>query len=200
MAGVKGQVQRRGVERREAILRAATEVFATHGYRGGSLALVGERVGITPAGVLRHFGSKEALLLAVISERGRRAGPITEELAHMAPLDAVRAMVRYAELTQSEAGIAALFTVLQAEHLEVPGEVRQFFLDRNRAIRRGLVLTLERGQRDGSVRGDADPPAVADEIVAFMEGAAMVWLLDRDLSLVDMYRPYLDRLADDLAA
>jgi AcrR family transcriptional regulator len=200
MAGVKGQVQRRGVVRREAILRAATEVFASHGYRGGSLALVGERVGLTPAGVLRHFRSKEELLLAVIADQGRRAGRITEELANLPPLDAIRGIVRYAEFTESEAGIAALFTILQAEHLEAAGEVRDFFLQRNRAIRQGFAAALQQGQCEGRIRADVDRHRVADEVIAFMEGAALVWLLDQDLSLVELYRHYLDRLADDLAA
>lgn len=199
MAGVKGQVQARGVARRQAILRAATEVFAAHGYRGGSLALVAERVGLTPAGVLRHFKTKEALLLAVLAHRDERARTIAEELARLPPLDAIRGSVRYAELAESEAGIAALFTVLQAEHLEAPGEARRFFLERNRAVRRTIAASLRRGQCDGSVRPDADPDRVATELIAFMEGAALVWLLDRDRSLVDMYRHYVGRLADHLA-
>ena len=200
MAGVKGQVQRRGVARRAAILDAATEVFALHGYRGGSLALIAERVGVTPAGVLRHFGSKETLLLAVIAEQGHRAGAVSEELAKLPGLDAIRGIVRYAELTEAKAGIAALFTILQAEHLEVAGMVRDFFLERNRTLRRAIATSLRRGQRDGTIHPNLDRPRIADELMAFMEGAALVWLLDRDLSLVELYRRYLDRLADDIEA
>jgi AcrR family transcriptional regulator len=198
MAGVKGQVQQRGVVRREAILQAAAEVFARQGYRGGSLALIGERVGLTPAGVLRHFRSKEALLLAVIADRDRRAAAIAAELAPLPPLEWLRGVVRYAELGESEPGIAALYTVLQAEHLESEGEVRTFFLERNRLIREGIARALTLGQDDGVIRPDVDPDQVATELVAFMEGAAQVWLLDRSRSLVDMYRHYLDRLTDDL--
>ena len=201
MAGVRGQVQRRGVERRAAILRAATEVFAAHGYRGASLAMIGERVGLTPAGVLRHFGSKEELLLAVIRDRDQRATAIAEELARMPPLEGLRAVVRYAEMSEAEPGIAALFTVLQAEHLELPGSVRRFFVERARGIEDVVVLWLRQGQEDGSIRRDVDLRRVARELMAFMEGAALMWLLDPERhSLVDLYRGYLDRLADELAA
>lgn len=198
MPGVKGQVQRRGVVRREAILRAAAEVFARQGYRGGSLALIAERVGLTPAGVLRHFKSKEALLLAVIADRDQRASAIADQLAPLPPLDAIRGIVRYAELAESEPGIAALYTVLQSEHLEAEGEVRRFFLHRNRLIREAIAASLAQGRRDGVIRVDADPARVATELVAFMEGASLVWLLDRTQSLVEMYRHYLDRLATEL--
>jgi AcrR family transcriptional regulator len=200
VAGVKGQVQARGVARRAAILAAATEVFAQHGYRGGSLALIGERVGLTPAGVLRHFGSKETLLLAVIDDRGHRAQAVSDDLAQLPGLDAVRGIVRYAEMTEAEAGIAALFTILQAEHLEVDGPVRDYFLARNRSLRRTIAASLHRGQRDGTIRPGIDRGRIADELMAFMEGAALTWLLDRDLSLADLYRTYLDRLATDIAA
>lgn len=201
MAGVKGRLQRRGIDRREAILRAATEVFAAHGYRGGSLTLIGERAGLTAAGVLRHYRTKEELLLAVIHARDERAAAIADELATQPPLEAVRGIVRFAELSEQQPGIAALFTVLQAEHLEVVGEARRFFRDRSRRIQRLIVRLVERGKADGSMRADADSAAVAAELMAFMEGAALQWLLDRERrSLVAMYRHYLDRLAADLAA
>ena len=201
VAGVKGRAQQRGVARREAILRAATEVFAAHGYRGGSLTLIGERAGLTPAGVLRHFGSKQALLLEVLADRDRRAATIAEELAALPPLDAIRGMVRYAELCESEPGIAALFIVLQAEHLESAGEARQFFLQRSRFLRALVVDLLSTGQQDGTIRTGIDLPRVASELIAFMDGASLLWLLDRERqSLIRLYRTYLDRLAAELAA
>jgi AcrR family transcriptional regulator len=201
MVGVKGQVQRRGVERREAILRAASEVFAAKGYRGGSLALIGERVGLTAAGVLRHFGSKEDLLLAVITDRDQRAAPIGERLARLGSLDALRGLVAYAELSEAEPGIGALFTVLQSEHLEEPGRVRDFFLERSRSIQDLLAHLVRSGQVAGEIRADADPGVVAAEVMAFMEGASLLWLQDRERhSLTALYRTYLGRLAAELAA
>src|SRR6187402_2459530 len=56
-------------ERRAEILRAAANTFGSKGYMSGSLAEVAEQVGITHAGVLHHFGSKEKLLLEVLAYR-----------------------------------------------------------------------------------------------------------------------------------
>lgn len=48
-------------ERRELIERAATEVFAEHGYAGASIDEIARRSGVTPPVVYDHFTSKEDL-------------------------------------------------------------------------------------------------------------------------------------------
>lgn len=52
--------------RREAILDAASALFAERGYHGASLRDISRRVGISHPGMLHHFSSKEVLLGAVI--------------------------------------------------------------------------------------------------------------------------------------
>ncbi|MFD3842417.1 TetR/AcrR family transcriptional regulator [Streptomyces sp. NPDC058642] len=62
-------VQPQRSARRPEIVRAALEVIAERGYRGASLAAVAERVGLTQQGLLHHFPTKEARLVAVLKER-----------------------------------------------------------------------------------------------------------------------------------
>ena len=57
MQELKGQAKQ-GAERREAIVDAALEVFAQRGYRSGALTEIAEKVDLTPAGILYHFGSQ----------------------------------------------------------------------------------------------------------------------------------------------
>ena len=47
--------------RRETIERAATEVFAEHGYGGASIAAIASRAGVSAPVVYDHFESKRAL-------------------------------------------------------------------------------------------------------------------------------------------
>jgi AcrR family transcriptional regulator len=48
-------------ERREVIERAATEVFAEHGYHGASIDEIARRSGVSPPVVYDHFDSKRDL-------------------------------------------------------------------------------------------------------------------------------------------
>src|SRR5437762_2821223 len=59
----------RGRVRREQVLQAAMEAFATRGYRGASLASIAAEVGISQPGLLHHFPSKEHLLVGVLELR-----------------------------------------------------------------------------------------------------------------------------------
>ncbi len=56
------------MDRRANIVRAAADLFARQGYRATTVADISLAVGLSPSagGLYRHFGSKEALLDAVV--------------------------------------------------------------------------------------------------------------------------------------
>src|SRR3984885_3308759 len=63
--------QPRGDLRRQQIIEAAVELFATKGYRGTGVTALAERVGMTATGLLYYFGTKQRLLREVVAERDR---------------------------------------------------------------------------------------------------------------------------------
>ena len=189
---------KRGAVRRDAIVDAALTVFARRGYRDGSLADVAESVGLSAAGILYHFGSKEGLLLAVIAERDRRAAASGEtELTGLPAL--LAAMDATALQCEGERPLAALHTVLGVESLDPDAVTHGYFLQRSRVLRAGIAFRLREAQELGQVRADVDVDAKAAEVVAFLEGAAVVWLLDDETSLVTLYRNYFTDLSAALA-
>jgi AcrR family transcriptional regulator len=200
MAGVKGQVQRRGVERRKEILEAALELFTRRGARGTSVADIAEKVGISAPAVLHHFRTKDALLLAVIEERDKRGAVEFSELLAEGGLAGLARMVEAAEVNEAERGLVACFVVLEAENLQEGDIAHQYFVERSEVMRAFFASLLAEAQARGEVRADVDPVVKGTEIVAFMEGAAMVWSLDPTTSLVALYRSYVDALLRDLAA
>jgi len=57
---------------REAILRAATSVFARHGYDGGSVEKISRQARSHDRMIYYYFGSKEGLFVAVLDDIYRR--------------------------------------------------------------------------------------------------------------------------------
>ncbi|HEY8545341.1 MAG TPA: TetR family transcriptional regulator C-terminal domain-containing protein, partial [Acidimicrobiales bacterium] len=146
-----------------------------------------------------HFGSKEALLLAVINERDRRSGSLITDVKPDEGLESLRNLVKIAELNEANPGLAMLHTVLQAESFEPDTPAHLYFLERSRVVRRWLEESLVKGQANGTVRPDLDCGAKARELVALLEGAAVVWLMDRETSLVELYRNYIESFIADAA-
>lgn len=202
MAGVKGQVQKRGVERRRAIVEAAIELFARQGVRGTGVAAIAERAGVTPSALIHHFGSKDALVRAVLEEADRRALErlsITEG-AEPTLEEAFDWFVRDAEHTAAtERQLTALHTTLTAENLDPGSVLHTWFRDRGRALRAHLTSLFTRAMADGSARPHLDPAVLAAETAAFLEGVHLLWLLDPEqVDLVSVHRGYFEGLASRL--
>ena len=188
------RVDKRGVERRRLIIEAATEVFSRRGFRSSSLTEVAEHAGVTAAGILYHFSSKEELLLAVIRERDRRQAPILTELSRKEGLASITGAVRFAEIAEEEPQLMALHTVLEIESLDPASPAHEYFAARNRFLLEGIEVTLRALQRGGEIRDDVDCGRIARQILAFEHGAAVFWLKNPSVSIAELYRDYFESL------
>lgn len=72
---------------REQALAAAREIFAARGFEGATLAAIAGRLGLSPAALLRHAPTKQALFEAAMSSP---AGELRVPLEFLADLDAAR--------------------------------------------------------------------------------------------------------------
>src|SRR4051795_4851975 len=104
---------RTGLRRREQIVAVAIDVFAEHGYAGGSIRTIAERVGVSHATLLQHFGSKEGLLTAVLEEWDRRT--VEASLTGVVGLDYFRRLPEVMTAHLSNRGLLELFTTIAAE-------------------------------------------------------------------------------------
>jgi len=153
----------KGRERRDAILTAANEVFATRGFRGASLATIAKRVGMSEPGLLHHFASKEELLLELLKLRDQHDDErIAQARAmHAYALDVV---LELCHQNEERPGIVRLFTILAAESVDSDHPAHDWFLERYRDRRRILVERLTEEQREGRVDADLDAEMVASQI------------------------------------
>lgn len=195
-------MQKRGEQRRRLIIDAAIELFGRQGYRGTGVAAIAQEAGITASAVIHHFGSKEGLLRAVLDEYDARSAARLSQYVGEGVQGLVEALLDNAEHMQRNVHLATLHATLQAEHLEAePGnEVRERFLLRSRQLRRAMAGILRAGVQTGELADCPDPDATAAEILAFQEGALVLWRLDpENTDLRQLYATHLRRLAPDAA-
>jgi len=184
----------KGEDRKQRILAVAQRLLARNGGRGTTLGQIAQEAGVTPAGLLHHFESKEQLLHAVLDARDAdddanadREGDILEELE------------RVTERFRRSPGLIGIFTVLLSENLDPEAPLHVRFLNRYRAAVDTVAEGIRRGQRDGRYRTDLDPAVKAREIVAFLYGMETSWLLDPSIPLNDVFREYTSSLSRLLA-
>jgi AcrR family transcriptional regulator len=196
----KGTPNRKGAIRREQILDAATELFARHGYRGTGILELAERVGISHVGILHHFGSKEELLRAVIERNDRVQADLTGPVVQQGVLGAF-ARSGSASAIRSQAVLIRLRTVLLAENLDPDDPLHDYFDQRQQEVRGIIRAEIRAGQADGRIRTDIDPDTKAAEVLAFIVGIEIQWLLNPDaINLEQVYASFGRSLTEGLTA
>lgn len=164
--------------RREEILRAAMETFGARGYYNGSLTEVAERVGMTHAGVLHHFGSKDRLLLEVLEYRDRSDVEHLEGRQPPGGLNLFHHLVKTARLNAQRPGIVQTYAVLSAEAVTEAHPGQDWFRDRYTELRRMVTEALAEVCADDDPPDPADLSAAAASVLAVMDGLQIQWLLD----------------------
>ncbi|MFF9026770.1 TetR/AcrR family transcriptional regulator [Streptomyces iakyrus] len=179
----------RSEERRAEIVRAALEVIAERGYRGASLAAVAERVGLTQQGLLHHFPTKEALLVAVLQERDRWDALPAGRLR----LDLLASLVEYNAMRPA---IIQTFSALLGESVTEEHPARAYFTERYAGVRAGMagVLRAEYGDR---LPSGLTPERAAPLLVAVLDGLQYQWLLDPEsVDMAAAFRDFLTLLGE----
>jgi AcrR family transcriptional regulator len=183
----------KGEDRRQRILVAAQRLLTRNGSRGTTLGQIAREAGVTPAGLLHHFESKEQLLHAVLDARD------ADDLAN-ADLqgDPIENLRKVAQRFERSPELIGMFTVLLTENLTPEAPLHDRFLGRYRLSVEIIAKSIHRGQRTGKYRQDLDPAIKAAEIVAFLTGMETSWLLDPSLPLNTVFREYTSSLARQL--
>ena len=183
----------KGEDRRQRILAVAQRLVTRNGGRGTTLGQIAQEAGVTPAGLLHHFESKEQLLHAVLDTRD------ADDLAN-ADLysDIIEQLERVSERYQRAPDLIGMFTVLQTENLDPDAPLHNRFLRRYRDAVAIIADIIRRGQQAGRYRADLDPAVKAVEIMAFLHGMETSWLLDPSIPLTDVFREYTSSLARQL--
>ena len=182
----------KGEDRKVRILSVAERLLARHGWRNTSLAQIAKEAGVSPAGLLHHFESKEQLLNAVLDARD------TDDDLHADRFgDMVTEICRVAERFVRAPELVGTFTVLLVENIVPDAPLHDRLLQRQQAAVDIVAELIRKGQAAGRYRTDFDPAIKAVEILAFVNGMETAWLLDPSIPLSDVFKGYGEALARD---
>jgi len=158
---------RKGLERRELLIRTAIEVFAEQGYRGSSLREIAARAQITPAGLLHHFTGKEELLLAVLERREERLASAVE--THRPRSVAEHAAVVIADGEQS-ACLTRVIAVVSSEASASGHPLHDLFRERRSRELERITAGVVVDQARGLIDPELDPGSAAAVVLSAMDG------------------------------
>jgi AcrR family transcriptional regulator len=185
----------KGEDRRQRILGVAERLLARNGWRGTSLAQIAKEAGVTPAGLLHHFESKEQLLNAVLDARDEDDAIHADYQSG----DLITEIKRVPKRFERAPELVGTFTVLLVENIAPDAPLHDRLHKRYRAAIDILTGNIETGQRVGKYRPDCDAASKAVEILAFINGMETLWLLDPSIPLAEAFQGYAESLAADLA-
>jgi len=173
--------------KRQAILRAAIDVFADRGYFNAQVADVARAAGVAAGTVYLYFKSKDDLLVSIFErsmrdglEAGRSAVADLDDprerlrrlaRVHLARLGADRnlAIVFQVELRQSTKFMERFSATLLRDYL---GLIREAIAD---------------GQREGLFRADVKATAMAKMLFGALDEMATNWILSKRRYTLESY-------------
>jgi TetR/AcrR family transcriptional regulator len=185
----------------QAILEAATALFAEQGYDAVSISAIAVRAGVSKANIFHHFSSKNELYLAVL----RKCCDESAQVLH-APVEDGNFQSRLSDINAeyldhllSQEAMSRLILREVLENGPHRGqELAEQVFGENFAR---LVTILRRAQQDGQLRQELDPAMIA----VLMVGANVFFFESRhvlrhfaDVTFADDPSQYREMLVDIL--
>src|SRR5919107_2707961 len=166
-------------DKREAILRAATRVFARNGYFNAKVADIAASAGVADGTVYLYFKSKEEILHSIFDRSvGDAIQEVRKQLASISdPREKLRRIAHlHLERLGADRDLAVVFQV----ELRSSTKFMEEFSAAGFAEYLSLIRsTLEEGQRAGVFRQDLNAKVVAKILFGALDEMATNWILSK---------------------
>ena len=187
-------------QKRQRILRAAIDVFASKGYFAARMTDVAEAAQVADGTLYLYFEGKEHLLMSIFdSVLGRFIERLDEEIEKIDnPTEKLSVMIRLHLETLGRDHALAHVLQIETRHsrrfmsLFTRGKLGEY-LNRVRDI-------IIEGQESGVFRGDISPGLATNLVFGAVDEIVTSWLLaERPGDLVRHHRPLVRMLTDGIA-
>jgi len=194
----RGNTMTKGEQTRRKIVEAAAPIFNQRGYEGTSLNDLMEATGLKKGGIYRHFSSKEELAAEAFDYNWGAACEL--RLRHLDKkangVEKLKQLIAnfIDHRSPVAGGCPVLNTAIDADDGNAVLRTRA-----GKALRSWLIRLqdiVKDAQKQGEIRPDADPEAVATVIIASLEGALMMSRLQRNDKALRRVQSHLNRYLD----
>ncbi|MEK8145230.1 TetR/AcrR family transcriptional regulator [Streptomyces sp. M10(2022)] len=190
----------KGERTRSRILDSATELFSRSGFHAVSLRDIAAHAGLTHAGLLHHFRARSPS-----SSRcsAGATGPMRASCSPPAPTPTPRTARVHRRPGRTEHAYAGPGRPLREDvgrSHRPRAPAHRYFIQRYRILRERLSVIFAALFERAVPPLDHDPAAVAQQLIALMDGLQNQWLLDPEAT--DMHasvRLFMTRLGLDLS-
>ncbi|WP_106815138.1 glycoside hydrolase family 3 N-terminal domain-containing protein [Microbacterium timonense] len=169
-----------GRESQELILETALEIIEKKGFGATSLRDIAEAVGMTQAGLLHHFGTKENLLVEVLRQRDIVNRRILAAQGGDDPMT-----IRVARHNETVPAVVHLYVNLAAAAADPDHPAHEFFLRRENEVLASMRRDIEARQQAGTFPSDLDPSATARVFLALSDGLQAQRGINPEVGLAD---------------
>lgn len=179
----------KGIAKREEILTTALDVIAKHGYRQASVRELADAVGLSAAGLLHYFDSKEELFTAILRTRDEH-----DVRTYGADGDGIETLLAVIRHNATVPGLVRLYVQLSSEAADSEHPAHAYFIERTARSEQLFRAAVISRQSDGTIRPDLAPHWIATTLHGLADGLQSLWLLDPTLDMAGHLEGFLESL------
>lgn len=168
---------------RENVLTAALEVFSQYGYSAARLEDIARAAEVTRGAIYHHFGSKEELYIALVTERSAGVNQLAEEILGQGgtSIEIIRrlliGLMGYLAENKEYRDLLELATS-KVELTEGLESIREDTIKGRRQLAAYFQNLLTQGIQAGDIRSDLAVEPAAWGLLSFMNGVGLIWIQD----------------------
>jgi TetR/AcrR family transcriptional regulator, transcriptional repressor for nem operon len=186
---------RKGEQTRQEIIRKAAPIFNQRGYNGAALSDLMRATGLEKGGIYRHFGSKQELAAEAFDYAWQQTLDARIHDLDTIPNTVDRLKQLVANFVERRGlipgGCPLLNTAVDTDDGNVV--LRERARKALRGWRNYVVSIISAGIKAREIRPTIDAKKVATLMISSLEGAVMVYRLERNEEALHAVRAHLDR-------
>ena len=153
----------------DRILRAAKRLFAQKGYENTSTVAIAREAGTSESQLMKHFGSKQGLLVAIFDRGWASMSERIKNINHSSPADRLLSVLKAITVELENDPELKILSALESRR--VRKDSNEVVLTRgNHQYRELLDRILIDMRTEGQIRADVNLDAVRAAVVGMAEG------------------------------